>query len=73
VVRLLRLFGRNAATGGGGAQAGGAACGRRAAAFDVTRDGQRFLVVRPAGASAQGGNIVAVQNWFTEFQGAKKD
>jgi Tol biopolymer transport system component len=44
-----------------------------AAAFDVTRDGQRFLVVRPAGASANGGDVVAVQNWFAEFQGAKKN
>ncbi len=40
--------------------------------FDVSRDGQRFLVIRPVGASGQGADVIAVQNWFGEFRDAKK-
>jgi len=39
--------------------------------FDVTRDGQRFVVIRPAGATRSDADVVAVQNWFSEFRGRK--
>ncbi len=37
------------------------------ASFAVSRDGQRFLVVRPIGAAGQGAHVLAVQNWLSEF------
>jgi len=40
--------------------------------FDVSRDGQRFLVVRSTGSNVQGSDVVVVQNWFEEFRSARK-
>jgi len=40
--------------------------------FDVTKDGQRFVIVRPVGGPVTGANVIAVQNWIAEFRGEKK-
>lgn len=38
--------------------------------YDVTRDGRRFLMVRPAPSEAVGAEerLVLVRNWFTELE-----
>jgi len=36
--------------------------------FDVSTDGQRFLMVRPAGEGRRGTDITIVENWFSEFR-----
>ncbi len=43
--------------------------GRTAKPYDVTRDGQRFLMVRPAPSGGVGTQerLVLVRNWFTEL------
>jgi hypothetical protein len=35
--------------------------------YDVSRDGQRFVVIEPVGAEASNA-IRVVQNWFAEFR-----
>ncbi len=35
--------------------------------FDVSGDGQRFLMVTPTKAGKRGGNLRIVENWFSEF------
>jgi len=44
-----------------------------AALFDVTKDGQRFVVVRPVGDQARSSNVVAIQNWAAGFRGHDKE
>ncbi len=39
-----------------------------AAKFDVAADGQRFVMVRPAGQTNLHQEIRLVQNWYSEFQ-----
>ena len=39
--------------------------------WDVSSDGQRFLMIRQPGATAEANSqsgIILVQNWFTELQ-----
>ena len=40
--------------------------------YDVSRDGQRFLVLKDGGRSADddsaAANVIVVQNWFTELR-----
>ena len=55
---VFRLTGSDLSSGGG---SGG---------FDVTADGQKFLVVRP-GAGAQARRMVLVENWRAEFAGGE--
>lgn len=44
--------------------------GQTAQPYDVTTDGQRFLMVRPAPSGAAGTRqrLVLVRNWFTELE-----
>jgi Tol biopolymer transport system component len=42
------------------------------AAFDVTGDGERFLVYQNASGEKQRSGIMLVQNWFEEFRDRKK-
>ncbi|HEY3217439.1 MAG TPA: protein kinase [Candidatus Eisenbacteria bacterium] len=39
--------------------------------FDVTRDGSRFVILRPAGQKGLAQGIAVVQNWSAEFRGKK--
>jgi len=41
------------------------------AAFDVTRDGSRFVISRPAGEKGRPQGVTVVQSWFAEFAGKK--
>jgi serine/threonine-protein kinase len=43
----------------------GAGVGRT---YDVSADGQRFLMIKPSGDSADAAPIVVVQNWFEELR-----
>jgi len=36
--------------------------------YDVSPDGQRFLMLKPAETAAPGTQIVVVQNWFEELK-----
>jgi hypothetical protein len=40
--------------------------------YDVTRDGQRFLMLKPADQDNAARQIVVVQNWFEELKRRKK-
>ena len=37
--------------------------------YDVSTDGQRFLLVEPAEREAARPSILVVENWFAEFRG----
>ncbi len=39
--------------------------------FDVTGDGSRFVITRPAGDRTRPPTVTVIQNWFTEFRGRK--
>ena len=39
--------------------------------FDMTRDGRRFVILRPAGQKGLAQGIAVVQNWSAEFRGKK--
>jgi Tol biopolymer transport system component len=39
--------------------------------YDVSGDGGRFVVSRPAGDRARPPSVIVIQNWFAEFKGRK--
>ena len=49
------------------------AAGLRIAQYDVSADGERFLLADPVGAEAQEPAIRIVENWFTEFKDRQQD
>ena len=42
--------------------------GAVARTYDVSRDGQRFLMIKPVPAAEESSRIVIVQNWFAELK-----
>ena len=40
--------------------------------YDVSADGQHFVVVRPVGAGGQT-HLTIVENWFAEFRNRQQD
>ena len=49
------------------------AAGLYIAQYDVSADGERFLLAEPVGADAQEPAIRIVENWFTEFKDRQQD
>ena len=49
------------------------AAGLFIAQYDVSADGERFLLAEPVGAETQQPSIRIVENWFTEFKDRQQD
>ena len=49
------------------------AFGERGQQYDVTPDGQRFVVIETLGDAGAGQAIHVVENWFEEFRGREQD
>ena len=49
------------------------AAGLYIAQYDVSADGERFLLAEPVGAETQEPSIRIVENWFTEFKDRQQD
>ncbi len=39
--------------------------------FDLTADGSRFVINRPAGDRTRPPSVTVIQNWYSEFKGKK--